>query len=79
MPPSATPREVGELTEHRFDVSAKAFVGAVDGARYGPPSEARSRATARAIRASPAARALRKALGAAERIRGAVSLRSLGA
>ncbi len=79
VPSSATPREVGELAEHRFDVSAKAFVGAVDGARYGPPSEARSRARRARSELRRVRGALRKQLGAAERIRGAVSLRSFGA
>jgi transglutaminase-like putative cysteine protease len=75
--PSATLAEVGEAVEREFRVPSSAFVRAAALARFGPPEEA-ERAVGRARRELRRLRSqLRHALSAFERVRGAVSLRSL--
>jgi protein-glutamine gamma-glutamyltransferase len=78
-PPSATTSELGELVERRFAVDAGPFVGAVTLARYARPAEGsasvrRARAELRRLRAR-----IRHDLTLVQRVRGAVSLRSLTA
>jgi transglutaminase-like putative cysteine protease len=75
--PSATLAELGEAVEREFRVPASAFVRATALARFGPPEEA-GRAVARARRELRRLRSqLRHALSAVDRVRGAVSLRSI--
>jgi hypothetical protein len=79
VPLSATPREVGTLAEEAFGVDAAPFVEAVDTARYGTPTAAaggsrRARVELRRLR-----RRISGNVGLAGRVRGALSLRSLGA
>jgi hypothetical protein len=75
--PSATLAEVGETVEREFQVPSRAFVGAAAAARFGPPAHAdqalvRARRELRRLRGQ-----IRQALSFFERVRGAVSLRSL--
>lgn len=77
LQPSATMPEIGATLERFYSVDATPFVRDVTVARYGPPARAgealhRARRDLREIR-----RALRRRLGLASRLRGAVSLRSL--
>ena len=75
--PSATLAELGETVEREFHVPSRAFVGAAAEARFGPPAQAdqalvRARRELRRLRGQ-----IRHALSFFERVRGAVSLRSL--
>ena len=77
VPPSATLAELGETIEREFHVPSRAFVGAAAAARFGPPTQAEE-ALSRARRELQRLRGqIRHALSAFERMRGAVSLRSL--
>jgi hypothetical protein len=74
VPDSATPGELGAIVRTAVGVDASAFVHAVDRARFGPdPVADETRAELRTLK-----RALRRELGYAARLRGFVSLRSLG-
>jgi transglutaminase-like putative cysteine protease len=77
VPPSATPRELGDLTQQSFGVDASLFVAALTTARYATPAAAEGAAR----RARNELRGLRRGLGRSNglfaRLRGAVSLRSL--
>jgi hypothetical protein len=79
VPPSATPRELGDLAQRSFGVDSTPFVVALTTARYGPPAAAEGGAR----RARRELRRLRRGLGRSNglfrRLRGAVSLRSLTA
>ena len=79
VPPSATPRELGDVAAHAFNVDPGPFVSALTTARYAPPAAAEPGAA----RAQRELRRLRRALGQRNglynRLRGAVSLRSLTA
>ena len=80
VPPSATPRELGDLAAARRSAwTRRMFVSAVATARYAPPAAA-ARGARRARREL---RTLRRGLGRdngiLRRLRGAVSLRSLTA
>ncbi len=75
---SATPVEVGEEVERSLGIGAFRFAEALGEARYGRGEDAdaavtRARRELRGIR-----RGLRRRLGAGERLRGLLSLRSLG-
>ena len=77
--PSATPRELRELIRTELGLDGRAFTDALAEARFGPPATtataaARARTELRAL-----LRVLRRNLGAFERLRGLVALRSLRA
>jgi transglutaminase-like putative cysteine protease len=78
VPSSATLRELAELVQTEFGVEAAAFGLHADAARFGPRAGAReaARATRRDLRLLR--RGLRRELTRFERLRGLVSLRSLG-
>jgi len=78
VPPSATLRELAELVEAEFGVDATAFGLHADAARFGPSAAAAeaARATRRELRRL--LRGLRRELTRFERVRGLLSLRSLG-
>jgi transglutaminase-like putative cysteine protease len=78
VPPSATLRELAELVQAEFGVEAAAFGLHADAARFGPAAGAReaARATRRDLR--QLRRGLRRELTRSERVRGLLSLRSLG-
>jgi protein-glutamine gamma-glutamyltransferase len=78
VPPSATLRELARLVESEFDVEAGAFGLHATAARFGPSVGAReaARAMRRDLRA--VRRGLRRELTRFERVRGLLSLRSLG-
>jgi transglutaminase-like putative cysteine protease len=75
---SATLHELGAIVRDELTVDPDAFVAAATAARFGPP--AGSRAAARVARRELRAlmRLLRRRLGVRERVRGSLSLRSLG-
>ncbi len=79
VPPSATPRELGDVAAHAFNVDPGPFVAALTTARYAPPAAAEPGAA----RAQRELRRLRRTLGRRNglyhRLRGAISLRSLTA
>ncbi len=77
VPSSATPRELGDVAAHAFNVDPGPFVSALTTARYAPlpaagPGAARALRELRRLR-----RTLGKRNGLYNRLRGAVSLRSL--
>ncbi|HET7555385.1 MAG TPA: transglutaminaseTgpA domain-containing protein [Gaiellaceae bacterium] len=78
VPASATLRELAALVEDEFRVEAQAFGLHATAARFAPQTGAReaSRAMRRDLRALR--KALRKELSRGERVRGLLSLRSLG-
>jgi transglutaminase-like putative cysteine protease len=78
VPPSATLRELAELVEKEYSVEARAFGLHATAARFGPRRSAgeAARAMRRDLRA--VRRGLRRELTRGERIRGLLSLRSLG-
>lgn len=78
VPPSATLRQLAELVQTEFGVEAAAFGLHADAARFGPANGAReaARATRRDLRRLR--RGLRRELTRFERVRGLLSLRSLG-
>ena len=78
VPESATLVELGRVLERDVGVPADRFVAAASEARYGPP--ARAARSARRARSEAAAvrKALRRALPRSERLRGLLSVRSLG-
>jgi hypothetical protein len=78
VPRSATLADLGETVAERLSVDAADFVAAASRARFAPPPQARAaareaRRELRAVRAR-----LRRRLSAGERLRGLVSVRSLG-
>jgi protein-glutamine gamma-glutamyltransferase len=78
VPASATLRELAELVEDEFRVEASAFGLHATAARFAPGAGARegARAMRRDLRALR--RGMRRSLSRAERLRGLLSLRSLG-
>ena len=78
VPASATMQELAQVLQSELMVPAKPFVAAVSAARFGPPN-ARSGAAARSRRElRMLMRQIRRRLTPASRLRGLVSLRSLG-
>ena len=75
---SATLHELGALVRYELAVDPDAFVGAATAARFGPPdgSGPAARAARRELRAL--LRTIRRRLTTRERVRGLLSLRSLG-
>lgn len=78
VPESATPRELGEFVWHEVAVDVAPFVDAVRTARYGPPDRADEAARRARRELRRIERALRRRLSPWERMRGLVSVRSLG-
>jgi len=78
IPPSATLRELAELVEQEYGVDARAFGLHATAARFGPLRSAgeAARAMRRDLRATR--RGIRRELTRGERVRGLLSLRSLG-
>jgi hypothetical protein len=70
--------DVGDELERRFAVSSEEFAAAVRAARFGPPARSRSAADNARKELAALKRRLRRRLLVGERIRGCVSLRSLG-
>jgi hypothetical protein len=75
---SAGPEELAALLRERLEVDAGRFASALAAARFGPPPQAdaaaaRARSELMGVRAQ-----LRRRLGLARRVRGLISLRSLG-
>jgi protein-glutamine gamma-glutamyltransferase len=79
VPPSATPQELGALAARHFGVHPELFVRSLSEARYGPERDSRrgARQARRELRRLRGA--IRRGLGLGERLRGALSLRSLTA
>jgi protein-glutamine gamma-glutamyltransferase len=78
LPRSATLRELGELVQHEFGVEPAPFVGAATAARFGrlEDAPAAARTARRELRAL--LDAARRSLTRRDRLRGLLSLRSLG-
>jgi hypothetical protein len=75
---SATLHELGALVRYELSVEPDAFVAAATAARFGPPAgaAAAARQARRELRAL--LRSMRRRLSARDRVRGLLSLRSLG-
>jgi transglutaminase superfamily protein/transglutaminase TgpA-like protein len=78
MPASATAAEVAAAIDEELDVDARRFAEAVDAARFGPAQGARASARRARVELRRLERQLRERLTRVERIRGLLSLRSLG-
>ena len=78
VPESATPAELGEVVRQEVALDVTPFVDAVSAARYGPPERAEEAARRARRELRRIERALRRRLSAWERVRGLVSVRSLG-
>ena len=78
LSPGATVRELGEAAAERLAVDASPFVGAAEAARFGPPSGARAEADRARKELRALKHRLRARLNVLDRVRGLVSLRSLG-
>ena len=78
VPRSATLRELAELVESEFGVEARAFGLHATAARFGPAGGAREAARAMRRDLRHLRKRLRRRLTRVERIRGLLSLRSLG-
>jgi transglutaminase-like putative cysteine protease len=74
---SATLEEVGAFVEREFRVNAMPFVRAAEAARFGPPAEASDAARRARRELKTLLGSLRRQLGTASRVRGALRLRSL--
>jgi hypothetical protein len=76
--PSTAPAELVDELRERLEVDARPFAAALAQARYGPPDTA-PRAAARArVELSDLQQQIRARVGLWRRVRGVVSLRSLG-
>ena len=75
---SATLHELGALVREELAVDPDSFVAAATAARFGPPAGARPAAHAARRELRALMRTIRARLTARERVRGLVSLRSLG-
>jgi hypothetical protein len=78
VPQSATPAELGEFVRQQAAVDVKPFVDALTAARYGPPDRATEAARRARRELRRVERALRRRLSTWDRVRGLVSVRSLG-
>ena len=78
VPESATTAELGEVVRQEVAVDVASFVDAVSDARYGPPEQAEAAARRARRELRRIERSLRKQLSAWQRVRGVVSVRSLG-
>ena len=75
---SATLVELGRVLERRIGVGAGRFVAAASEARYGPPVRAAASARRARREAASIRKELRRTLSRTERLRGLLSVRSLG-
>jgi hypothetical protein len=75
---SATLHELGSLVRHELAVEPDAFVAAATAARFGPPAGAASAARDARRELRLLMRAMRVRMRTRDRLRGVVSLRSLG-
>jgi hypothetical protein len=78
IPRSSTFAELAETVSEELAVDADAFAAAATAARFGPPREARAAARRARRELRLLRRRLRRRLSAGERLRGLVSVRSLG-
>jgi hypothetical protein len=75
---SATLHELGALVLHELRVDPDAFVAAASAARFGPPADAASAARDARRELRALVRRMRLRLSERDRVRGLLSLRSLG-
>ena len=75
---SATLHELGRIVGHELSVDPRAFVAAASAARFGPPAAAPSAARRARHELRRLEALIRRRLSARERLRGLLSLRSLG-
>jgi transglutaminase-like putative cysteine protease len=75
---AATFRELGRTVRDRLGVDASSFAQAATAARYGPPEGARQAAGSARRELRELKRRLRRSLGRYDRVRGLLSVRSLG-
>jgi transglutaminase-like putative cysteine protease len=78
VPESATAAELGELLRLEVGLDPSRFVHAVESARFGPPAGASAAARRARNELRVIVRTMRQRLSTWERVRGLVSLRSLG-
>lgn len=78
VPESATPDELAAFVRREVALDVEPFADAVNAARYGPPDRAEEAARRARRELRRIERALRGRLSAWERVRGLVSVRSLG-
>jgi transglutaminase-like putative cysteine protease len=78
VPPSATLPELAGLLDSELAVDGRRFAAAVAAARFAPPDEARAAAATARGELRALERAIRNRLSPTERVRGLLSLRSLG-
>ena len=78
LPPSATPAELSETVHEQLQVDADRLATALGQARFGPADEAERAARVARRELRGVLRTMRRRLGARRRLRGLVSLRSLG-
>jgi hypothetical protein len=80
VPPAqaATFRELGSAVSDGLGVDASNFAQAATAARYGPPGDARQAAGSARKELRELKRRLRRSLGRSDRVRGLLSVRSLG-
>jgi transglutaminase-like putative cysteine protease len=78
LAPASTIRELGGELAERFAVDAVPFASAVEAARFGRPGGAGAAAAAARNELGRVKRQLRRRLSVFERVRGSLSLRSLG-
>ena len=76
--PSAAPEEVAALLRSELEVDASRFTAALAAARFAPLPDAEPAATRAREELARLRDQLRKRLGVVRRVRGLVSLRSLG-
>ncbi|HET9324458.1 MAG TPA: transglutaminaseTgpA domain-containing protein [Gaiellaceae bacterium] len=76
--PSATPAELGRSVRERFRVDTEPLAQALGAARFGPAGDAERAASTARRELRGVLKAIRSRLGATRRLRGLVSLRSLG-
>ena len=77
-PPGATLAEVSESLQERLSVSGRRFEAAATAARFGRPASAAAEADRSRHELRGLLRSIRRQLTAVERLRGLISLRSLG-
>jgi protein-glutamine gamma-glutamyltransferase len=76
--PSAGPEELASLLRTALEVDARPFVSALAAARFGPQPDADAAAASARTELARLRSQVRRRLGIARRVRGLVSLRSLG-
>jgi transglutaminase-like putative cysteine protease len=78
VPRSATARELAGLVEEWAAVDASPFAAALERARFGPPAQAQAAVAEARLDLRRLRRAVRREVGLVPRLRGLLSLRSLG-